>query len=330
MNELESEISLLSQKYGELGITKGWVGEAGWVFLIGDTNEFISFQFGAKRWDDKQLTAATNVLLQRNEIFKSKNRRYYKFIVPEKGIIYHEYLPGIFKLTPAYMQRPACLLTDGQLQDVYYLYHSLERAKSLGLTYFRGDTHPNWLGSYVIYREIVSALSETGWECHAIPLGRLQPFVSAYDGDVFSPLCAALQQEAIHRAGLGEKTNLFESLLGYKVMDRERRATKVDVPEKYKRAFSRETIITEIYDSRLPRCVVFRDSTAQYCIDFLAEHFSRCVFIWHGGHVIEDVIDEEQPDIIIHIMAERFVSSYPKALTTVKIADLEARASKSG
>lgn len=61
----------------------------------------------------------------------------------------------------------------------------------------------------------------------------------------------------------------------------------------------------------LLRAVIIRDSTAQYMIDFLAEHFSRAVFYWHQGAVFEDVIAAERPDIVLHLCSERFILSYP-------------------
>ena len=51
--------------------------------------------------------------------------------------------------------------------------------------------------------------------------------------------------------------------------------------------------------------------------DWLAEHFSRTVFVWHLGDVLQKVIEREQPDIVIQIMAERFVWTYPSRAAIV-------------
>jgi hypothetical protein len=56
--------------------------------------------------------------------------------------------------------------------------------------------------------------------------------------------------------------------------------------------------------------LVFRDSTADFLLDWLAQHFGETLFIRDRGLVHRDVIDELRPDLVIQIMAERFVGSY--------------------
>ena len=53
---------------------------------------------------------------------------------------------------------------------------------------------------------------------------------------------------------------------------------------------------------------------ADLMIDLLAEHFRRSVFIWHQGQIVNDIIEVEKPDLIIHVMAERFTIAYGKSM----------------
>jgi hypothetical protein len=56
-------------------------------------------------------------------------------------------------------------------------------------------------------------------------------------------------------------------------------------------------------------------------IEFLAHHFSESLFYWHGGHVYQDILDLEKPDIVLHIMAERFLGMYNKFQVVSNIDD---------
>jgi hypothetical protein len=90
-----------------------------------------------------------------------------------------------------------------------------------------------------------------------------------------------------------------------------RQARRVETPSEYSSWFqNRETIVYENQRADLPRAVIFRDSTSQFVVDLLAQHFSRSVFVWHQGQVVKDVVERERPDVVIHAMAERFVTPY--------------------
>jgi len=63
-------------------------------------------------------------------------------------------------------------------------------------------------------------------------------------------------------------------------------------------------IVTAIPGSHLPRAVVFRDSFSTALAPFLAEHFSRTVFLWQKDFVPEQVV-EEGADVVIYEIAGR-------------------------
>ena len=55
-----------------------------------------------------------------------------------------------------------------------------------------------------------------------------------------------------------------------------------------------------------PDLVMFRDSYAVYLKPLLSEHFQRSAFIWTPiFHA--DIVEIEQPDIVIHELLERFI-----------------------
>ncbi len=190
-------------------------------------------------------------------------------------------------------------------------------AKSYGNLYFRGDSHTNWLGSYIVYHHIIekmnAQLSATnrGKQTPPIPLNELQPVLATYGGDLYSQMDAearSICQGALKSFYLGKN---IEHLVKYKLFDETRNSKSIPVEEDYiTRLGDRETFRFETADKDLPKAVIFRDSTSDFTVDLLAEHFSESLFIWHKGNVYDDVIEREKPDIVLHLMAERFMINY--------------------
>lgn len=71
--------------------------------------------------------------------------------------------------------------------------------------------------------------------------------------------------------------------------------------------YGRRSSARTIDDPELPRALVFHDSYFDGAMnDFLAESFSRTVFVHHGRpEIIRELVEREQPDIVIHEMVER-------------------------
>jgi hypothetical protein len=66
--------------------------------------------------------------------------------------------------------------------------------------------------------------------------------------------------------------------------------------------------VTEQDDTRLPRAVVFRDSFGSALVPFLAEHFSRALFLWQYN-VDPDVVLAERPAVVIQEWVGRRLST---------------------
>lgn len=291
---------------------KAIISEFGWSYLINDTNWFLEHQFGARGWGKEQREKARSVLAQRVEMLDALGVRYLKFIVPEKSVIYPEYLPkGLAGLSTA-ATRPATELEASFPDHVFYLGDSVRDAKSYGQLYFRGDTQTNWMGAWVVYRQIVDAISLVSpLARQAISYNELVPSIASHDGDLATQLPDTVVQEWRRRWAFTGAAGFFEDAT--KLSLRVPEAKQVNVPADLMRRFpKRHPLLYERTDGQGARAVIFRDSTADFLCDYLAEHFSRALFIWKDGQVFEDIVKEERPDIVLHIMAERFVSQYPE------------------
>lgn len=271
-------------------------GDAGWLFLTTDSNDQMAQQFGFQVWSDEDAEYANKVIEERTSLLPG----YKKFIVPEKSVAYREYLPEPIRSWQDNGQRPAL-----RLDKAIYLIDAIQAAKPLGMLYFRGDTHPNWLGSYALYRSICRELEIT-------PL-RLQDFtqtLAGFDGDLYGHMTDDEKKDFFDRVDRAPFTLDVAPLLAVASPQ-----AKHIGDDGYSQ-FSRETLVYEHADKNLPKAVIFRDSTSQFMTNWFAEHFSRSVFVWHRGDVLQEVLDREQPDIVFQIMAERFVWTYPKRTAT--------------
>lgn len=290
---------------------KGLAARGGWVFLINDTNDFLSHQFGLKRWSAEQHAAVDKILAERVQLLSD---RYYQMIIcPEKSVVYQEYLPAGLDGIEPYSDRPAAAMARMRPDAVLYLADRFEALKRLGHLFFRGDTHVNWMGAYHLYREAILALQARGAPVGPpITFHLLQHFVAGMEGDVFIQLPEAAKAEFEVDASLARVGNMLELVLSHTLPPARQRARQVPTPDGYMPGGGgRDTVIMEQENKNLPTALVFRDSTATLSLELLAEHFSRSVFVWHEGDVIGELIDREQPDVILHFVAERFLATYP-------------------
>jgi len=292
---------------------KGLAARGGWVFLINDTNDFLSWQLGLKRWSDDERAAVGKILDERAE--RLSGRYYQMFICPEKSIVYRDYLPAGLDAALPFDDRPAMAMARMRPDIVHYLADRFEALKRLGVLFFRGDTHVNWTGAYHLYREAIVALQARGAPVGPpLTFNHLQHFVAGMEGDVLIQLPEAVKDEFEVDASLARVGNMLELVISHTLPPSRKRTRQVRTPEGFiPGGGGRETVIMEQDDKSLPTALIFRDSTATLSVDLLAHHFSRSVFVWHEGDVIGELIDSEQPDVILHFVAERFLASYPRS-----------------
>lgn len=295
---------------------KALAARGGWVFLVNDTNDFLPWQFGVTRWTRRERAQVAAILKARLEALAPTP--YLMFITPEKSVAYQEYLPkGLVDLNSD-PSRPATWLAKRFPAQIHYLQPWFERMKRLGFLYFRGDTHVNWLGGYLLYRFVIETLDAAGLTTRpAITSSELLPARAGFEGDLFVQLDENQKPGFDIDADYARWRAMLEITLKYNLDEALVRAKRLALtPEDQTGFHGREMLIYETPDPSLPRAVVFRDSTATESIPFLAEHFSRSVYVWHDGDVLAEIIRREQPDIVLHFVAERFLATYP---TTVPL-----------
>ncbi|MCJ2078925.1 hypothetical protein MKK68_25390 [Methylobacterium sp. E-016] len=287
---------------------------SGWLFLINDTNSFLRQQFGLLPWGDYEMHQTTEMLAARAAEVEQLGAKFMTFVVPEKSALYKEYLPPPLDKAVDGSRPVVNLASSGILQ--YALEH-LVRFKSFAPLYFRGDTHPNRTGAYLIYRYIHEAISKHFNIGAAVQFAELKPDMIGYDGDLYKSAGEPLINEA-GRDNFERTVSLLSPghSLEYSMRLKHvgRKSRDVDPPAYAVRLGERPFVCTEQPGSALPRCVIIRDSTSDLMVDYLCDHFSRCVAYWREGNIYTNIIEEERPDFVIHIMAERFVYTLPTSI----------------
>jgi len=299
---------------------KGALSEFGWVYLINDSNRFLHYLYGSESWGEVELNKSINILNERRAELALAGIKYFKFVVPEKAVVYPEYLPKVLRGVEQSQERPANKVDLACGDFVNYLAEYLIDAKSYGPLYFRGDTHPNWLGAYLVYQYIIKKIKPfIGAHLpSSLSLGVLSASLCGYDGDVFTQISPDDKARLNDQWSDLQLSGVFEYCIKYELPSEKKRAVSVVAEGRLaEMRFSREIIITEIDDPSLPTAVIFRDSTGDYVVNLLAEHFRRAVFVWHRGEVVKEVLEIEKPDIVIHLMAERFVTSYAENMVAL-------------
>jgi hypothetical protein len=322
-----NNISEVLASHSDLTRSKVMKGRFGWLFLQDDTNSFLEYQFSLKKWSIEDISRVQDIFMKRAQLSKRHGASYHKFIVPEKSIVYQEFLPDdmsspIFDMLH-HENRPA--LKIEKIQNVVYLGDVLKRAKNYEQMYFKGDSHPNFVGSYVIYKRIIECLRETGFDIPLLDLDQLQVDQIFYNGDLYDQSGDEIQNLLKQENPIGSHSWGYELVKRINVDLARHDMMKVDPPSDYVRWFSRPTEVVKKNNSQLPKAVIFRDSTSQFLTDLLGFSFSSSTSIWHGGYVIEDIIERENPDIILHIQAERFLANLPLLMPSYKLCDIDSR-----
>lgn len=288
---------------------KALVGQQGWLYLINDTNSFLHYQFGAERWTDGDIRLAGEVLSERSQLIAGLGGRYLKLIQPERSIVYPEYLPEPLCRMSVHQPRPAqhiARLLPGQAAYPLELFLAW---KARGHLFFHGDTHVNWLGSYVGYRATLDLMASNGFASPvpALRLSDLEPKHASYGGDLFDQLDPGLKAE-LDASLLGDAPRWgVEDLVAYELpaelCDYESRGDDGTYAAYNERAL----IVTEKQDARLPKAVIFRGSNMTLIQPLLSRHFSRAVYVWHKNLPYRDILERERPDVVLHWITERFV-----------------------
>ena len=280
------------------------IGKEGWLFL-GDPDAISNYR-GLAPLTPFELERWRQVLTERRDWLARQGIEYLVVLVPDKNLIYSEYMPD--SLPQAGQNHPlgqlsTYLETRSDLPSLDLREIMLEKKAATRL-YHKTDSHWNDAGAYLAYQEIHQRLREQ------IPsLNQAQP--------------TRVRSEEYVRPGLGLAVTVsmenqypesVVSLTPIAPQAKERIADETQ-PRNPRRVLKPR--VFETADPLQPRAIVFRDSFANALIPYLAEDFSRSVFIWDRD-VDPEAVLMEKPDVVIQEIAGRFLGRRPRTLDEIR------------
>jgi alginate O-acetyltransferase complex protein AlgJ len=291
---------------------KALLGENGWLFLcnrstIGQLSGRLSLQ-------ERQLGEYERAFRARWERFDELGIPYVFAAAPMKELIYSEYLPEGFDLDVVTLPLDRLLgrFRGDPAVELIDLRPALRRGKQAGDVYYKTDTHFSAGGAHRAYRAIASHPFCADLDIEPLAIGKfplaVKPLphadlankeVVALAGDEIASIERPVETEV---AQMVDIPRLRESVEG-----------PLEVPSGY--TFSPNPVHqTRIFERRggqdLPTAVVIGDSFMTGVLPFLLEHFRRLTWVWTPNPPFS-VVEREQPDIVIHLIAERFLIRSP-------------------
>lgn len=268
------------------------LGQEGWLFFNDEMD--MEDWLNVTDYSQEELDNAVHIFTERGKWLARQGAAMLVVIAPNKPTIYGEYLPkSYYKLgkSPRLDQLAAAFTNAGI--PFLDLRPTLEKAKAQRRAYWKTDTHWNDWGALMGCSAIIEALRP---RFPAMPpldpkAYEVREFI-ATGGDLSAQMLLEnrLTERFIQMAPRFTPTAKDGPLLGY--------------PNPATRP-GRPLIVKVTGDSSLPKAVFFRDSFSTAAVPFLAERFSRSVYVWdHRFHPY--IVQAEKPDVVIFEAVERY------------------------
>lgn len=266
------------------------IGKSGWLFYAGDSaeQESIKDYEGLTPLSPGTLQSMLTTLVERKDNLARRGIGYLFVVVPNKHTIYGEYLKlARREHAETRLDQFDAFVNQHGFSDYLDLRETMTNAKSLGVLYYKIDSHWNMLGGWIGQHRILERISGI------LSVPDLKP-LSAYRTSYLKKTSGDLTLLMGLDGGFGDEDILLQL------------PKPPGPPSKTPYISGRSNgFVTELDDDRLPRVVVFGDSFLDaYLAYFLADHFHRAVFIrsleWN-----QELIEREKPDLVITEIAER-------------------------
>lgn len=256
------------------------------LFIANDSNEVIKQHRGEKVLNTSQVKAWRRIIETRNAVCASKGARFRLMVVPDAHAVHKDDLPQLDNINAV---RPIHQITS-ELYDYSCLSYPLEELIDAAVeaeSYHPVDSHYTAYGAYICYKRIMRDLQI---RTHVLQDGDVEFVEKEGSGDLgekFDPPRIAKFTECFVKKSNAEK------IWNNGVTNRGHMSVWVNA------------------NKTLPTCVLFTDSYGWKIQRFLAESFSK-LYIVHSPLIEHDALDIFKPNIVISLMAERFLIYTPK------------------
>lgn len=269
-------------------------GRDGWLFYAAEERDYDD---GTYAPTDAQLAATADVYEARAAWCARRGIAYAFVLAPNKSTAYSRYLPPwVRHVTPPAGARLIALLRARAVRAVDLRSVEIAAAATADDVYSKGDTHWTDVGAYIAYRAIVR---EFGIH-DEIASGSIVRNTAVEPGDL----------DRLAGIGSAVPNRTVRFTYPHRAHDPGTPSHPQDPDANAQSHGARAT-----GDRRLPRAALFGDSFLIAVAPFLAEDFSRTVFVErdpvHG--ISRSVIEAEKPSIVIEEIVERSLAVAPPA-----------------
>jgi len=266
-------------------------GQDNWLFLQNDSNSIID-QITNKIPYDKYHTFRFRINHQlRHGYLKEQNIQYFAFIIPNKEIVYAQYLPDDIIVSEERMTRRL----EKEMKDYsldyfnYIVMPLLETKDKIFETYRKGDTHWNQYGAFIFYQNFMNIINNNN-DLSILSFNDIEFKIVKVKGDLISKLSDDILDEDV----IGTIKEASAELV-YNNQIHNTGSLKIYENKKHK---------------NYPKIVIFRDSFTTWMEHYIAESFSQTVFV-HQANVDYKLIENFLPDFVVSIQIEWFSIGVP-------------------
>jgi len=286
-----------SKIFGVSPVERVIIGKNKWLFLkrLNESGLEVDYSTSIDGFRKDELEYWFNTFYERYQFLKKRGIELLIVIVPNKSTVYTEYLPdSLQKVTGGIRAEELTeyLLKNSDIQ-VLNLRAILLNGKKDHQVYHRTDSHWTHFGAWLAYREIILHLSQRyqGALPFAFEEFPQKKIAGPSKADLASMLALneSFYKESFRRLFLPPGSDIGRSRLKN---------------FKYKRVRTSVSINKKGY---LPKAIVIHDSFGRGLKKYMSASFSEVIFLLDWGfNFFPDLIDKEQPAIVIYEIAERF------------------------
>jgi tetratricopeptide (TPR) repeat protein len=233
-----------------------------------------------------------DALARRRDYFGQRGITYLTLVVPDGCAVYPDKLPAGITLTPKTpYRRIEDMLDDETLAQCLYVLDDLVAGRGEHDTFQTTDSHWTDFGAYLAYRRAMATLAAVRPDIEVLPSNRIE----WSERLSYGALGAMMPQERSERLRIAR-------VLGSECRPTHAVATEV-----------RDGYMVVVQDRPdLPTAVVFRDSFMTNAHKFFSESFRRTVYVSHPNRLFFDLIEAENPDVVIFEIVERRLCIPPR------------------
>jgi hypothetical protein len=268
-------------------------GRDGWLFYADDgalediSNEVLLTPEEVATWRETVVRA--------QRWCRAYGLAYVFTVLPDKHSVYTEELPGTLTRLQPTSRMDQVLNAVSDTAAAVDVRPALDRGKRHERLFHLTDTHWNDRGAFLAYQLIIQAVHNQN---PRVPEAwRRTDFVA--------------ESHEVRGMDLARMMGLSHVLSETDLRLVPKRPRQAVVLEPVGGVASAEAgrIVTEIPGSNLPRAVIIRDSFTSRLAPFLAEHFSRAVFLWQNDFDA-DAIRRERADVVIQEIVGRHLYTF--------------------